>query len=158
MKINYPKLILSIFICLLAGFLGSYFTAPAISTWYVYLQKPFFSPPNWIFAPVWTTLYILMGISAGLVWQKGLDNKKVKLALSIFGVQLVLNILWSFMFFGLQIPFLGLVTIIFLWLAILITIKKFLKINRTAGLLLIPYILWVSFASILNLAIHLLNR
>ena len=149
------KLILAILICLLVGFLGSIFTMSAIPTWYATLNKPFFSPPNWLFAPVWTTLYILMGISLYLI----LNKKKVdKTAVMIFVVQLVLNFLWSIMFFGLHSPFLGLINIILLWLTIVWTIISFMKVSKTAGYLLFPYILWVSFASLLNLAVYLLNK
>ena len=155
--IEIVKLVISIIICLLAGFIGSFFTAPAIPTWYATLNKPSFTPPNWLFAPVWTALFVLMGISAFLVWRKGLNNRQVKIALSIFSVQLILNILWSAMFFGLRSPIAGLIEIIILWVAILLTILIFFKISMTAGLLLIPYILWVSFAAVLNFFIWRLN-
>ncbi|MBI2036014.1 tryptophan-rich sensory protein [Candidatus Microgenomates bacterium] len=150
MAINIPKLILSVGVCLGAGVLGSIFTFSAIPTWYQTLNKPFFSPPNWIFGPVWTILYILMGISLYLVWQKrGVP--------AVFWIQLILNALWSILFFGLKNPSLALVDIVALWVAIFLTIKAFSKISKPAGNLLIPYILWVTFASILNLAIVLLN-
>jgi tryptophan-rich sensory protein len=155
---DQKKLIFSIFICLFAGFIGSYFTTPAIPTWFATLQKPSFAPPNWVFAPVWTSLYILMGISLFLVWQKGHEDKTVKAAIYLFAGQLVLNALWSFVFFGLRSPLLGLIEIIILWIAILATIMSFMKISRTAAYLLIPYILWVSFASIVNFSIWSLNR
>lgn len=145
-----PKLIFSIGICLGAGILGSFFTFSAIPTWYQTLNKPSFSPPNWIFGPVWTVLYILMGISLFLVWQK----KKVP---TIFWVQLTLNAFWSIVFFGLRNPLLALVDIAALWIAIVLTIKAFNKINKLAAQLLYPYLAWVSFATILNLAIVLLN-
>lgn len=151
---DIEKLIISILICLLAGFFGSYFTTPAITTWYATLQKPSFTPPDWVFFPVWTSLFIMMGLSLFLVWQK--EEKKVT-ALYIFAAQLVLNILWSVAFFGLKSPLLGLIEIIILWIAILATILSFMKISRTAGYLLLPYILWVSFAAILNFSIWRLN-
>jgi benzodiazapine receptor len=151
------KMMASITICLFAGFLGSYFTAPAIPDWYALLIKPSFAPPNWVFFPVWTTLFVMMGISAYLVWRKGLDEKIVKTALVIFGVQLVLNVLWSAVFFGLRSPLAGLIEIIFLWISILFTILNFTKVSRTAAYLLIPYILWVSFAAIVNFSIWRLN-
>jgi len=151
---NVEKLIISVLICLLAGFIGSIFTTPAITTWYAALQRPSFAPPNWVFFPVWTSLFIMMGISLFLVWQK--KEKKVN-ALYIFAAQLVLNVLWSVVFFGLRSPLLGLIEIIILWIAILATILSFMKISRTAGYLLIPYILWVSFAAILNFSIWRLN-
>ncbi|MCX9082092.1 MAG: tryptophan-rich sensory protein [Candidatus Methanoperedens sp.] len=155
---DQKKLIFSIFICLFAGFIGSYFTTPAIPTWFATLQKPSFAPPNWVFAPVWTSLYIMMGISLFLVWQKGREDKTVKAAIYLFAGQLVLNALWSFVFFGLRSPLLGLIEIIILWIAILATIMSFMKVSRTAAYLLIPYFLWVSFASIVNFSIWSLNR
>ena len=152
---NIEKLIISILICLLAGFIGSFFTTPAIPTWYAMLQKPSFAPPAWVFFPVWTALFIMMGISLFLVWQK--EGQKVKNALYIFAAQLALNALWSVAFFGLKSPLMGLIEIIILWIAILATILSFMKISRTASYLLIPYILWVSFAAILNFSIWKLN-
>ena len=151
------KLVISIAICLLAGVLGSVFTTPAIPTWYATLIKPSFSPPNWVFFPVWTTLFMMMGISLFLVWQRGLKDQQVKTALSLFGVQLVLNILWSAAFFGMRSPLAGLIDISILWIFILLTIMNFMKLSRTAGILLIPYILWVSFAAVLNFFIWRLN-
>lgn len=150
MSVKIPRLILSIGICLGAGILGSFFTVSSIPTWYATLNKPEFSPPNWIFAPVWTILYILMGYSLYLVWTK----KKVP---SIFWIQLILNATWSIVFFGMRNPSLALVDIVALWVTIVLTIKAFYKINKTAAYLLLPYLLWVSFASILNLMIVLLN-
>lgn len=148
------KLILSLGLCLGTGIAGSIFTVSAIPTWYQSLNKPVFSPPNWIFAPVWTVLYIIMGVSLYLV----LSNKgKNKYAIGIFTVQLILNILWSILFFGLQNPGLALAEILVLWAAIFLTIKSFYPISKTAAYLLLPYLLWVSFASILNLMIVLLN-
>jgi benzodiazapine receptor len=154
---NTLKLVTSIIICLLAGYIGSFFTSPSIPTWYANLEKPSFNPPDWVFAPVWTILFVLMGISAYLVWDKGAQNKEVRISLFIFGVQLMLNVLWSFLFFRMQSPFYAFVDIIILWAAIALTIGNFYRISRTAGLLLIPYILWVSFATILNFYILRLN-
>lgn len=154
---NILKLVTSIFICLFAGFIGSIFTSPSIPTWYATLTKPSFNPPSWIFAPVWTTLFVLIGISLYMVWNKGLQDKKVKISLFIFGVQLVLNVLWSFLFFGLHSPFYAFLEIVILWAAIVLTIVNFFKVSRTAGLLLLPYIFWVSFAAILNFSIWRLN-
>ena len=151
------KLIASIFICQLAGIVGSLFTYQAIPTWYAYLQKPSFNPPNWIFGPVWITLYTLMGISAFLVFERGWENKEVKLALSIFGLQLILNSIWSIIFFGLQLPVFAFIEIVILWIFILLSIIYFYKVSKPAALLLLPYILWVSFASVLNLSIAILN-
>jgi tryptophan-rich sensory protein len=156
-KIKITKFIISILICQIAGLIGAVFTTPSITTWYAGIVKPAFNPPNWIFAPVWTTLFILMGISFYLIWEKGLDKKNVKLGISIFGVQLILNILWSVIFFGFQNPLLGLIEIIALWIAILVNIILFYKISRTGAYLLIPYILWVSIATFLNYSIYILN-
>lgn len=159
MKLNNAvKLIFSILICLLAGAIGSIFTISSIPTWYAALKKPFFNPPNWIFGPVWTTLYFLMGISLYLIWKKGIKTEESKVALLLFGFQLVLNALWSIIFFGLRLPLYAFILIIILWLAILFTIIKFYKITKPAAYLLIPYIMWVSFASVLNFYIWLLNK
>lgn len=151
------KLVVSIVACQGAGIIGSIFTSPAIPTWYAALEKPFFNPPNWLFAPAWVTLYLLMGIAAFLIWRQGLEQKGVRAALLVFLVQLVLNALWSVVFFGLQSPLWGVVVIIALWVAILLTILRFFKLSAAAGALLLPYILWVSFASVLNIAIWVLN-
>ncbi|MEI7751014.1 MAG: TspO/MBR family protein [Candidatus Omnitrophota bacterium] len=152
------KAILCILLCLSAGGIGSTFTMPAIPTWYASLIKPSFSPPNWVFAPAWTLLYILMGLAAAKVWQKGLQNPQVRTALVIFLVQLILNMLWSVLFFGLRSPLYGLVDILFLWAMILVTIAQFSKVSTLAAALLLPYILWVTFASGLNIGIFFLNR
>ena len=156
MKYIY-RLIISMVICLGAGLIGSIFTAPSIPTWYAALQKPPFTPPNWLFAPAWITLYLLMGISASLVWQRGLDNRQNRMALISFLVQLVLNVLWSIVFFGFESPLSGIVVIALLWVAILITMLKFMQISTLAGFILIPYIGWVTFAAILNVSIFILN-
>ena len=152
------KLVVSIVACLAAGAIGSIFTRSAISTWYATLEKPPFSPPNWLFAPVWTLLYILMGIAAFLVWRKGLGNRRVRSALIVFLIQLILYTLWSVVFFGLESPLFGLVIISVLWVVILVTVIQFYKISRAASVLLWPYLLWVTFAAVLNYSIWLLNR
>lgn len=151
------KLILAIIICELAGIIGSIFTTSAIPTWYTTLAKPVLNPPSWVFGPVWTTLYLLMGIAVFLIWKKGLDRKDVQKAIYIFGTQLVLNTIWSIIFFGLQSPLWAFVDIILLWLTILWTMITFYKISKPAMWLLLPYILWVSFASYLNFMIWILN-
>ena len=151
------KVIASIFVCQLAGVIGAVATSASVQTWYVTLNKPFFTPPNWLFAPVWLTLYTLMGISLFLVWRLGVHDRPVQIALVIFGVQLLLNAFWSIAFFGLRSPLAGLIVILMLWIAIAATISKFLPLSKPAGLLLIPYILWVTIAAALNLAIVLLN-
>jgi tryptophan-rich sensory protein len=152
------KLIFAILACQIAGVVGSIFTAPSIPRWYATLRKADFSPPNWVFVPVWTFLFVLMAVSAYLVWNKGLENKNVKMAVLTFSIQLVLNMLWSFLFFRLQCPLYAFFEIIVLWLAIVLTILNFFKISRRAGWLLIPYITWVSFAAILNFSMVRLNR
>jgi benzodiazapine receptor len=151
------KGIASIFVCQLAGMIGGVATSASVQTWYVTLNKPFFTPPNWLFAPVWLTLYTLMGISLFLIWRQGVHDRPVQIALALFGVQLLLNAFWSIAFFGLRSPLAGLLVILMLWIAIAATIVKFLPLSKPAGLLLIPYILWVTIAAALNLAIVLLN-
>lgn len=155
---NTVKLIISIVTCLAAGFIGSYFTADAIPTWYAELRKPSLNPPNWVFGPVWTALYILMGLSLFMVWKEGTGNSLVRPALAIFSVQLLLNLLWSMVFFGMRSISGGLVIIVLLWIAILLTIWKFTGVSRTAAYLLIPYLLWVTFASYLNFSFYQLNK
>jgi tryptophan-rich sensory protein len=156
-KNDILKVLIAIAVSELAGIIGSVFTAPAIPGWYESLVKPGLNPPSWVFAPVWTILFALMGIAAFLVWKKGVDQKKVKIALSLFVVQLVLNTLWSIIFFGLKNPGMAFVEIIILLIAILATFIAFLKVSRPAALLLLPYICWVAFASYLNFAIWSLN-
>lgn len=156
-KINIKRLIISLILPQLAGLVGSFFTVPAISSWYLNLEKPSFSPPNWIFGPAWVTLYLLMGISIYLVWQKIDENQKVKKYLWFFWIHLIFNASWSLMFFGLKSPGLGLINIIIIWLLIIVLIIKFWKINRWSSYLLIPYLAWVSFASLLNYFIWILN-
>lgn len=156
-KLNFPKLIFSIFICQLAGIIGSLFTFSAIPTWYATLNKPTFSPPNWLFGTVWTTLYLLMGISLYRVWISKTKKKEKMEGVVFFIIQLVLNALWSILFFGMQNPALAFVEIIFMWLFIVVTIFRFEKVDKLAAYLLVPYLLWVSFASILNFSIWQLN-
>ncbi|MDD5606353.1 MAG: tryptophan-rich sensory protein [Candidatus Pacebacteria bacterium] len=147
------KLIVSIFHPLIIGFIGSLFTASSLNNWYLYLNKPSFNPPNWIFGPAWTLLYLLMGLAFYFIWKKGYCKK----CFYIYFIQLFLNFLWSFLFFTLQNPLLAFLNIIVLWLAILLCIIWFYKVSKIAAYLFIPYILWVSFASILNLFIIILN-
>ncbi len=155
-KQNLIKLIFSIVICQLAGIIGSVFTAPAIQGWYTGIAKPAFNPPSWIFAPVWTTLFLLMGISLYLIIREK-QTPKIRIAEYVFTIQLVLNIIWSVLFFGLQNPGAAFAEIIILWIAIAGSIYYFYKINKTAAYLLVPYIAWVSFATILNYSIFVLN-
>lgn len=164
------KLIIAIGVSEMAGVIGAFFTTPSIAGWYAGIAKPALNPPAWVFGPVWTTLYALMGIAAFLIWReydKASEDKRkgIKVALALFGIQLVLNTLWSIIFFGstsltingLNNIGIALVEIVLLWLAILATIIAFAKISKPAAWLLVPYILWVSFAVYLNYAIWVLN-
>lgn len=145
--------------CLVIGYLSGMVTRESITTWYPTLVKPFFNPPNWVFAPVWTVLYIMMGIAGGLVWNKmETDVKTVKTAFKYFMIQLALNAAWSFIFFYLHNPFLALIEIVLLWLMIFETYNQFKKIDSKAGMLLLPYLAWVSFAAVLNGAVWWLNK
>jgi len=152
------RLIFSVSVCLLTGFLGSFTTMDSVSTWYAELSKPSFNPPDWAFGVVWPILYVMMGVSAFLIWNKGIGSKQAKVALGLFVFQLVLNGLWTPIFFGLHMTGLALAEIILLWIAILMTILAFWRISKAATYLLIPYILWVSFAIALNAALWHLNR
>jgi translocator protein len=177
---NSIKLIISILICEFAGIIGSIFTTPAIKSWYYFLDKPSFSPPSWLFAPVWTILFLLMGIALYLAWSKDFKaniyekgiGKKVWNKISeklwsgswheenaaiIFIIQLVLNIFWSIIFFALKSPGFAFVEILMLWFAILYTIVNFYRISKASAYLLIPYLLWVSFAAFLNFSVWLIN-
>jgi len=151
------RLLASILVCQLTGFISSLFASPSIPTWYADLQKPSFAPPNWVFAPVWVSLYILMGVALYLVWRRA-GEARVRPAVAAFIVQLALNALWSPAFFGLQSPLAGLIVIVPLWLAILATILAFLNVSKGAALLLVPYMLWVGFAVVLNFGFLVLNR
>jgi len=154
---NFSKVALTVGVSELAGIVGSVFTASSVAAWYVTLAKPALNPPAWVFGPVWTTLYALMGIAAFLVWKKGLGRRDVKVALSLFGLQLALNTLWSIVFFGLHNPGAAFVEIVFLWLAIVAAIAAFGRVSRLAAWLLAPYIAWVSFAGYLNFMLWTLN-
>ena len=151
------RLVVSVLVCQLAGVIGSFFTVPSIQTWYADINKPAFTPPDWVFAPVWVSLFFLMGVSFFLVWEKGFGRKESRLALYAFSIQLALNAAWSFLFFGLQNPFLAFVEILLLWAAILVTIILFYVISKKAAILLVPYIVWVTIATILNYSIWFLN-
>jgi benzodiazapine receptor len=151
---KYLPLLIFILSSQLAGIVGSAFTTPAIPTWYTTLNKPFFNPPSFLFAPVWVSLYTLMGIAAFLVWEK---VKTFNKALKLFAVQLVLNSLWSILFFGLKNPLLAFLEILVLWGFILAAMLEFKKVSKRAFWLLTPYLAWTSFATLLNLAIVLLN-
>ena len=144
-------------LCQFAGAIGSVYTASSLENWYLLLEKPAFNPPSWVFFPAWVILYTLMGISFYLVWEKGLQEQEIKMGMLIFGIQLGLNAFWSFLFFGLKSPYYAFVEIVLLWLAIFLTILKFRKISKIASYPLFPYILWVSFAMLLNYYIWILN-
>lgn len=157
MKKRIIYITIGILVCLLIGFLSSIATQSSVNDWYTTLNKPSFTPPNELFAPVWTALYIMMGISAGMVWSKGYHHIWVKTALYHFVFQLLFNALWSIVFFGLKNPLLGLVVILVLLTLIMLTIKWFRIISRPAAYLLVPYVLWVGFAAVLNYRIWALN-
>ena len=145
--------------CVAIGYLSGTVTRESITTWYPTLVKPAFNPPNWIFAPVWTILYIMMGVAGGMIWNRiDTDEENVKKAFKFFIYQLALNALWSYLFFGLHNPLLALIEIILLWLLIFETYNQFKKIENLAAMLLIPYLAWVSFATVLNASIWWLNR
>lgn len=152
---SWPKLIISILLSQSAGLIGTFFTVDAIPTWYLYLNKPFFSPPNWLFAPVWTILYTMIGVSFYLIWIK--SNKKDLWPIKFFLFHLFLNSIWSIIFFGVKNLGLAFFEIVLMWLTIVYMIKIYFKINKWASYLLIPYLLWVSFATILNLSVWVLN-
>lgn len=155
---NILKLIACIAVCQIAGMLGAFFTIQSVTTWYPVLIKPVYNPPNWIFAPVWTVLYLMMALSAYLVWKKGFGIQAVRGALLVFLLQLLLNGLWSAVFFGLRSVEGGLIVIIFLLSSIIWTILRFRAISKPAAALLIPYVGWVCFAAFLNAAIVSLNK
>lgn len=152
---NYFKLIISLVLPQLAGGLGAFFTITSIESWYVTLNKPSWNPPNWLFGPAWTILYILMGIACFLIWKS--DHSLKKPLLKLYAVQLILNALWSPAFFGMESPLMGLLVIIPLWIAILLCILRFKKVSPVASGLMVPYLLWVTFATSLNMAILILN-
>lgn len=149
------KLLFFIILVEIVGSAGALVTTPAIPTWYVGLNKPFFSPPNWLFGPVWTLLFVTIGVSLYLIWKS--NEKARSQSLRLFWLQLAANVIWSFLFFGLKNPLLGLIDILFLWGLIVFLIKLNLRISRLASYILIPYLLWVSFATLLNLSIVILN-
>ena len=156
---KYLRIIYCVAICLVVGYLSSITTQSSINTWYPTLIKPVFNPPNWLFAPVWTLLFIMMGIAAGMIWNH-LESQRelVKKALLFFTVQLLLNALWSYLFFGLNNVLLALIEVILLWLVIYETFHIFKKIDKKAAYLFIPYLIWVAFAAVLNGSIYYLNR
>ena len=153
------KFLVALVVCFGASGLGALFMAgDSVNTWYAQLQKPSFTPPDWIFGPAWTILYLLMAISVFLVWNKGLDYPKVKQSLGLFLIQLALNAIWTPLFFGFHLILPALIDIIILWFAILATILAFKRISLHASILLIPYLIWVGYATILNGSMWYLNR
>ncbi|MFH1715650.1 MAG: TspO/MBR family protein [Elusimicrobiota bacterium] len=154
---NLIKLILSVLLCQGAGVVGGFITAKTVKTWYVTLNKPSFNPPDWVFGPVWTFLYLCMGVSLYLVWKES-DNNVINKAVIVFLIQLVLNSLWSILFFGVRSPFLALIDIIFLLIGIALCIILFYNISKLAGYLMMPYFLWVCFAAVLNTSLWLMNK
>ncbi len=154
---NTIKLIISIVLAVGIGLLGGIFTSPEIQTWFVHLNKPWWNPPNWLFAPVWTTLYLMMGIAFYLIWKTNANTDAKRWAIIIFILQFALNFLWSFIFFREHQMGWAFVEILVLWIAILCTIIGFSRISTTAAWLLVPYICWVSFAAMLNYTIWQMN-
>lgn len=153
------KILIVVVTCLCIGYFSGIITRESIQDWYPTLIKPSFNPPNWLFAPVWSMLYAMMGVAAGLVWHRmDTDRINVRKGLQFFAIQLALNFLWSYLFFGLHNPFLALVELAVLWLMIFETYIVFRKVDKIAGMLLLPYLAWVTFAGILNAAIFWLNR
>ncbi|HZS88253.1 MAG TPA: TspO/MBR family protein [Chloroflexota bacterium] len=157
MLMDLRALISAIVVCEGAGGVGALVTGPAVRTWYPGLRKPAFNPPSWIFAPVWTVLYLLMGVSLFLTWRRRSLEARAAPALRIFTLQLLLNALWSMLFFGLKSPRFAFMDIVILWAAIILTIRAMYRVSRVGALLLLPYLVWVSFAGLLNLAIWRLN-
>jgi tryptophan-rich sensory protein len=158
-KSNFLGLLIAVLLPIIGGGLVGLLTSRDVSSWYPTLQKPAWNPPNWIFGPAWTILYGLMGLASWLIWRKrGEQEGQVRTALNWYVLQLGLNFLWSVLFFGLRRPDLALLEIVLLWAAILVTMVKFARIDRLAAGLMIPYQLWVTFATALNAAIWWLNR
>ena len=156
---KYIKILIMVVTCVGVGYMASTATQSSVDTWFPTLIKPSFNPPAALFAPVWTTLYVMMGIAAGLVWARiDVQREDVRNALLFFAIQLALNALWSVLFFGLKNPLLALIEIVILWLMIYETFVKFTKVDKVAGYLFIPYLLWVSFAAVLNASIWWLNK
>ena len=155
---NFMRLAFAAAIPLVVGGLSGFVTAQGVQDWYPTLIKPSFNPPSWVFGPVWTLLYLMMGIASFLVWQKGWESGAVKTALAFFAIQLILNGLWSILFFGMRMPGLAFLEILVLWVSIGLTLVLFWRVTPVAGMLLFPYQAWVTFAAVLNGAIWILNR
>lgn len=157
-KFQFGPFMVSLIITIAIGVVASLFTTPQIPGWYASLQKPVFNPPNWLFAPVWTTLYIMIAIAAYLVWKKRDNSITYHKAKQIYFGQLFLNFSWSIVFFGLHQIFIALMIIVLLWISIIVNMLAFNRFSKVACWLLLPYLLWVSFASLLNFSIYMLNR
>lgn len=157
MKLSFPiKIVIAVLFCILLGGGSGFVGGSPLSDWYQNLNKPVFQPPSWVFGPAWTFLYTLMGISIALIWNMEPSPARKK-AITLFFIQFIVNLIWTPIFFGVQNPTLALIVIIIMWIFILLTIKDFLKLKKTAGYLLIPYLVWVSFATVLNASIVYLN-
>lgn len=152
------RLALSLALPLAVGGLSGLATARSVADWYPALRKPAFNPPSWVFGPVWTVLYAIMGVALYLVWRQGWERPEVRWAMALFGIQLVLNGVWSLVFFGMRAPGLAFLEIVVLWAAIAATVVAFWRTAPPAGVLMVPYLAWVSFAAVLNGSIWLLNR
>ena len=152
------SLVVAIGIVFAAAAIGSVGNSSSVSTWYQTIRKPVFTPPGWVFGPVWTVLYVMMAVAAWMVWRKYGFGPEGRVPLALFGVQLALNACWSLLFFGLQNPGLALVEIVFLWSAVLATTVLFWRVVPIAGYLMVPYLLWGSFATVLNASIWWMNR
>lgn len=151
------QLLGAVLVCEAVGLVAGWATQTSVATWYPTLAKPGFTPPDWVFAPVWTVMYALMGIAAVLVWRCDATQTPVRTARMAFGIQLVLNGGWSFAFFGARSPGLGLIVIVLLWGTLAWTVDRFFRVRRAAGWLLVPYLVWVSYALALNAAIWEMN-
>jgi len=159
MKLNAAmKFIVCLAVTFAVATIGSFFTRQGLTDWYANLNKPIFNPPGWLFGPVWTVLYFLMAASVFLVWQKGIENPWVKTAIVLYLIQLILNGLWTPIFFGLRMPLAAFCEIVLLLAAIVLTMWAFAKVSRAAALLLVGYIAWTTFAAVLNFSIWMLNK
>lgn len=154
---SFVKLVIAIALPVLIGGVSGFFTVSGVESWYQTIQKPSWNPPNWVFGPVWTTLYVMMGIALWLVWKEDTSKELKLIAGILFAAQLTLNFFWSFIFFKLEQPGFAFLEILFMWVAILATIFAFAQVNKRAAWLLVPYISWVSFAAILNFTIWRMN-
>jgi len=154
---SWKPALVGVLVCEGVGLLAAWATQTSVTTWYPTLTKPGFTPPDWLFGPVWTVLYAMMGVAAALVWRRRTEDTMSQSALALFGVQLLLNGAWSFAFFGARSPGLGLIVIVVLWGALAWTTERFFRVRAAAGWLLVPYLLWVTYAGALNLSIWVLN-